>query len=203
MTSLFHFEDRVHHRSLPRAKSLPLLFPRLLCQVLEHIGFPTEPRLERRHGCEATLTIDRWQTRPRAFHLPPPGSDKDEPADDSPRGDLSPIAEHTGEPPAPASPVPPPVSSAPPTTVPVAPDSVPQALMPSAPPEPSSPMPTTRSDVAGPSTATLPPQYISLSARNFLALMETARTFSATTASFVASQATLVERMTHTEAIVA
>ena len=31
MTSLFHFEDRVHRRSLPRAESLPLLFPRLLC----------------------------------------------------------------------------------------------------------------------------------------------------------------------------
>ena len=38
MTSLFHFEDRVHRRSLPRAESLPLLFPRLLCQVLEHMG---------------------------------------------------------------------------------------------------------------------------------------------------------------------
>ena len=47
MTSLFHFEDRVHRRSLPRAESLPLLFPRLLCQVLEHIGFPVEPRIER------------------------------------------------------------------------------------------------------------------------------------------------------------
>ena len=27
MTSLFHFEDRVHRRSLPRAESMPLLFP--------------------------------------------------------------------------------------------------------------------------------------------------------------------------------
>ena len=72
MTSLFHFEDRVHRRSLPCIKSLPLLFPRLLCQVLEHIGFPIEPRLECRRGCEATLTIDRWCARPRAFHLPPP-----------------------------------------------------------------------------------------------------------------------------------
>ena len=84
MTSLFHFEDRVHRRSLPRAESLPLLVPLLLCQVLEHIGFPAEPRLERRRGCEATLTIDRWRARPRAFHLPPPGSDEDEPTDDSP-----------------------------------------------------------------------------------------------------------------------
>ena len=31
MTSLFHFEDKVHRKSLPRAESTPLLFPRLLC----------------------------------------------------------------------------------------------------------------------------------------------------------------------------
>ena len=31
MTSLFYFEDRVHHRSLPRSEFMPLLFPRLLC----------------------------------------------------------------------------------------------------------------------------------------------------------------------------
>ena len=101
MTSLFHFEDRVHHQSLARAESLPMLFPRLLCQVLEHIGFPAEPRIERRRCCETVLTIERWRARPRAFHLPPPGSDEDEPDedepdDDSPRRDLSPIAEHTG-----------------------------------------------------------------------------------------------------------
>ena len=124
MTSLFHFEDRVHHWSLPRAESLPLLFPCLLCQVLEHIGFPTEPRIEHRHSCEATLTIDRWLARPRAFYLPSPRSDEDEPDDDSPRRDLSPIVEHTGEPLALVSPVSPLVSSAPPTTSPVAPASV-------------------------------------------------------------------------------
>ena len=203
MTSLFHFVDRVHRRSLPRAESLPLLFPRLLCQVLEHIGFPVEPRLERRCGCEATLTIDRWRARPRAFHLPPPGSDEDEPTDDSPRGDLSPIVEHTGEPPAPVSPVSPPVSSTPRATAPVAPASVPQAPMPSTSPQTSGPIPTVRSDIAGSSTSTQPPQYITLSTRDFLALMETVRTFSATTASFAASQATLAERMTRTEASVA
>ena len=47
MTSLFHFEDKVHRRNLTRAESTPLLFSRLLCQVLEHIGFLVEPRLER------------------------------------------------------------------------------------------------------------------------------------------------------------
>ena len=203
MTSLFYFEDRVHHRSLPRTESMPLLFPQFLCQVLEHIGFPAEPRLESHHGCEATLTIDRWRARPRAFHLPPPGSDEDEPANDSPRGDLSPIAEHIGEPPSLASSVPPPVSSAPPTTVPVAPASVPQALMPFAPPEPSGPMPTAWSDIAGSSTSAPPLQYITLSATDFLALMETVHTFSATTTSFAAYQATLAERMTRTEASVA
>ena len=31
MTSLFHFEDKVHRKSLTRAESTPLLFPRLLC----------------------------------------------------------------------------------------------------------------------------------------------------------------------------
>ena len=147
--------------------------------MLEHIGFPSEPRLERRRCCKVTLTIDRWRVRPQAFHLPPPGSDKDEPADDSPRGDLSTIAEHTGEPPAPASPVPLPVSSAP--------ASVPQAPMPSTPPETSGPMSTAQSDIVGPSTSAPPPQYITLSARDFLALKETVRTFSATTTSFVAS----------------
>ena len=73
MMSLFHFEDRVHHRSFPYAESMPLLFPRLLCQVLEHIGFPAKPRLEHRRGYEATLTVDRWRSRPHAFHLPPLG----------------------------------------------------------------------------------------------------------------------------------
>ena len=86
--------------------------------------------MERHRGCEATLTIDRWRARRRAFHLPPPGSDEDEPAIDSPQGDLSPIAEHTEQPPAPASLVPPPVPSTSPTTAPEAPDPVPQAPMP-------------------------------------------------------------------------
>ena len=94
MTSLFHSEDKVHRRSLPRALSMPFLFPRLLYQILEHIGFLTEPRLERRRGCEATLIIDRWRAMPRGFHLPPPGSNEDEPTDESPRGDLSLVAKH-------------------------------------------------------------------------------------------------------------
>ena len=83
MTSLFHFEDKVHRKCLTRAKSTHHLFLRLLCQVLVHIGFPIEPRLERHRDREAILIVDRRQTRPHAFHLPPP-----EPTEDKPTADL-------------------------------------------------------------------------------------------------------------------
>ena len=76
MTSLFHFEDKVHRMSLPHAESIPLLFPRLLCQVLEHIGLPTEPRIERR--------LDRARSVPHYFHLQPPDDVEDDLAEDLP-----------------------------------------------------------------------------------------------------------------------
>ena len=43
MTALFHFEDKIHRKNLSRVEAIPLLFLRLLSQVLEHFGFPTEP----------------------------------------------------------------------------------------------------------------------------------------------------------------
>ena len=46
MTSLLHFEAKVHRKGLARVESLPLLMPRLLSQVLEHLGFPEESRIE-------------------------------------------------------------------------------------------------------------------------------------------------------------
>ena len=45
MTALLHFEDKVHRKGLARAESIPLLMPRLLSQVLEHLVFPEEPRI--------------------------------------------------------------------------------------------------------------------------------------------------------------
>ena len=160
-------------------------------------------RLERCRGCEATLIVGRWWARPRAFHLPPLGLDEDEPASNSPLGDLSPIVEHTEEPPAPALSVPPSVPSAPPTTAQVAPAPVPQASMPSIPQEPSAPMPTARSDIVEQSTYTPPKQFIIISTRDFRTIMEAVRSFSITAASFTSSQTTLADRMTHTEAAVA
>ena len=162
MMALFHFEDRVHRRSLPRAESTPFLFLRLLCQVLEHFGFPIEPRLERFRGCEATLTVDRWQAMPRAFHLPPPGPVEDQPIADTPLEDLPLVAEHTEEPPTPASSVPASVPPTPSTTA-----LVPLASVPSIPSEPSAPMPTSHSDIAGPSTSAPPQQYITISTGTF------------------------------------
>ena len=94
MTSLFHFEDKVHRRSLSRAESTPLLFPRLLCQVLEHIGFPDEPRLESRRDCEASLTVDQWRLMPRSLPLPT----EDQPAADIPADEQPPPVEHIREP---------------------------------------------------------------------------------------------------------
>ena len=59
MTSLLHFEDKVHRKGLARAESLPLLMSRLLSQVLEHLRFLKEPRIERRISCTQVLSMER------------------------------------------------------------------------------------------------------------------------------------------------
>ncbi|RVX05665.1 hypothetical protein CK203_027258 [Vitis vinifera] len=48
MVALLYFEEKVHKKKLQRVDAIPLLFPRLLCQILEHLGYPTEPQLERK-----------------------------------------------------------------------------------------------------------------------------------------------------------
>ena len=69
MTSLMHFEDKVHRKGLAQAESLPLLMPRLLCQVLEHLGFPKEPRIEMRVRCPQVLSMERAMVMPISFIL--------------------------------------------------------------------------------------------------------------------------------------
>ena len=59
MTSLLHFEKKVHRKGLARAESLPLLMSRLLSQVLEHLGFPEEPRIEWRISFTQVLSTER------------------------------------------------------------------------------------------------------------------------------------------------
>ena len=55
----------------------------------------------------------------------------------------------------------------------------------------------------GPSTSVAPPQHISISTRDFLAIMDAVHTFSSTSASFTAAHTALAKRMARTEAVVA
>ena len=69
MTALLHFENKVHRKGLARVESLPLLMSRLLSQVLEHLGFPEEPRIERRIRCPQVLFMERAMVMPISFLL--------------------------------------------------------------------------------------------------------------------------------------
>ena len=69
MTVLLHFEDKIHRKGLALAESIPLLMPRLLSQVLEHLGFPEEPRIERRIRCPQVLSMERAMVMPISFLL--------------------------------------------------------------------------------------------------------------------------------------
>ena len=90
MTSLMHFEEKVHRKDLVRAESLPLLMPRLLCQVFEHMGFLEEPRIERRIRCPLVLSLERVMTMPVSFLLRQQDQEEvpDQVADDSHRDDM-------------------------------------------------------------------------------------------------------------------
>ena len=43
MTTLLYFEEKVNRKKLQRADAIPLFFSRLLYQILEHLGYPSEP----------------------------------------------------------------------------------------------------------------------------------------------------------------
>ena len=60
MAALLYFEEKVHRKKPLRADAIPLLFPRLLCQILEHLGYPFEPHLEHRCICREIFTLDKW-----------------------------------------------------------------------------------------------------------------------------------------------
>ena len=69
MTALLHFEDKVHRKGLAQAEGLPLSMPRLLSQVLENLGFPKEPRIERRIRCPLVLSLEPALVLPISFLL--------------------------------------------------------------------------------------------------------------------------------------
>ena len=88
MTFLLHFEEKVHQRKLQSADVILLLFPRLLCQILEHLGYPGEPRLERRRHYREDFSLEKWhhlaayfapQGAPAVPPVPPPQGAPDVP----------------------------------------------------------------------------------------------------------------------------
>nr|CAN74581.1 hypothetical protein VITISV_039196 [Vitis vinifera] len=74
MATLLYFEEKVHRKKLLRADAIPLLFPRLLCQILEHLGYPSDPQLERRRICREIFTLDKW-TSMTAYGIEPEALD--------------------------------------------------------------------------------------------------------------------------------
>ena len=96
MTSSMHFEEKVHRKGLVRAESLPLLMPRLLCQVLEHLGFPEEPRIEMRVRCPLVLSMERVMAMPISFILQQ--QDQEEVPAPEPKVEWSPVPPHMSPP---------------------------------------------------------------------------------------------------------
>ena len=88
MTSLLHFEEKVHRKGLARTEGLSLLMSRLLSQVLEHLGFPEEPRIERRISCTQVLSTERSLYMPISIILQQQDQEEvaDEVAEDPQRG---------------------------------------------------------------------------------------------------------------------
>ena len=110
MTALLHFEEKVHHKGLARAEAIPLLMPRLLCHVLEHLGFPEDPHIERRQGCPQIVSLE-WTLSMPLFFLLHQQEVVDDYAEDLPRGE-QPVSVPDASPS-----VPPPTAPAPPETV--------------------------------------------------------------------------------------
>ena len=159
MTALLHFEDKVHHKGLARAESIPLLMLRLLCQVLEHLGFPEEPRIEMRVRCPQVLSMERAMVMPISFLLQQQDQEEvpDQEAEDSHRRDS-----HASEPEMERIPVPD-----------ISPPSHPPPTLATAP-----------ADTPGPSyTAQHSPEYVHVSTRELAGVIDVVCSLASTQAS--------------------
>ena len=157
MTALLHFEEKVHRKGLARAEGLPLLMPRLLSQVLEHLGFPEEPRI----SCTQVLSTERSLYMPISIVLQQQDQEEvaEEVVEDPQRGE-DPVPEVEVE-----------VERIP----------VPDLSPPSPPPPPSAPAPT---DTAGPSrTSQQSLEHIHVSSRELASVMDAVCTLATTEAS--------------------
>ena len=147
--------------------------PRLLSQVLEHLGFPEEPRIERRIICTQVLSTERslYMSISIVLQQQDQGDVADEVAEDPPRGE----------------------DPVPKVEVEVERSLVPDLSPPSPPPPPSAPAPT---DTVGPSyTAQQSPEHIHISSRELAAVMDVVCALATT-------QASLDQRMARAEATI-
>ena len=110
MAALLHFEEKVHKRRLTRAASIQLLFPRLLCHVLAHMGFPADPQSEPRRHCRESFSLEQWNQvwlhqhfpelpEPREVPPAPSTSAPSEPVPEAASSDAPPTVPPTSEPP--------------------------------------------------------------------------------------------------------
>ena len=177
MTSLLHFEEKVYRKGLARAESLPLLMPRLLSQVLEHMGFPEEPRIERRISCMQVLSTERSLYMPISIILQQQEEAADDRAEDPPRGE-HPVPEVEVE-------------------VEVERTQVPDSSPPSLPP--TAPTPT---DTAGPSyVAQQSPDHIHVSSRELAVVMDDVCALATTQASLNQRMARAEVTISHNHAM--
>ena len=87
MTSLLHFEEKVHRKGLARAEAFPLLMSGLLSQVLVHLGFLEEPRIERRISYPQVISTERSLYMPLSIILQQQEEAADNVKEDPPRGE--------------------------------------------------------------------------------------------------------------------
>ena len=174
MTSLLHFEEKVHRKGLARAESLPLLMSRLLSQVLEHLGFPEEPRIERRIRCTQVLSTERTLPMPISIIHQQQEEVADDAAEDPPRGE-DPVPEMEVE--VERSPVP---------------DSSPPSPPPSAP---------ALADTVGPSYTAQSLEHIHVSSRELAAIMDSVCVLATTQASLDQRMAQAEATLAHSHAM--
>ena len=110
MTAFLYFEEKVHRKGLARAEDIPLLMLRLLCHVLEHLGFSEEPCIDRRQSYPHIVCLERTLSMPLSFLLHQQEEVVDDYAEDLPRGE-QPVSVPDSAPP-----VPPPTAPSPPET---------------------------------------------------------------------------------------
>ena len=87
MIALLHFEEKVHRKGLARAEAIPLLMPKLLYHVLEHLGFPEEPHIEHQQSCPMIVSLERTPSMPLSFLLHQQEDVVDDYVEDLPRGE--------------------------------------------------------------------------------------------------------------------